>query len=101
MRFTPSPHTDRSCLLAVTGRVPLELAHDALIVAEGLHLVSNDESTFHPPASCTGDCEWGCDCTCSHALAWRAPRQPRRSLPTLSLWRRLVLALQRLRYSFR
>jgi len=52
---------------------------------------------------CTSACEWGQPCSCSYSAS-SGPRQPRRSLPTqprLSLWRRIVLALQSLRAGFR
>ena len=34
-----------------------------------------EASALH--AGCSGDCEWGEPCSCSHS-AWRAPRQPRK-----------------------
>lgn len=43
---------------------------------------------------CSGDCADSGECTCSHAPAWRAPRQPRRPeprTPHLPLWTRLKL----------
>lgn len=50
-------------------------------------------------AGCSGACEWGQDCTCSHS-AWRAPRQPRKPEPRrphLPLWTRVKLEWQRAR----
>lgn len=46
---------------------------------------------------CTGDCEFDQPCTCSHAIRWMAPRQPRRPAPRtphLPLWTRLNLWAQ-------
>lgn len=75
----PSGHYDRECLLAVTGRVPLELVHDAGLVQQA-------------------------SATAPAAMRWPgAPRVSLRSLPThprLSAWRRLVLVITRLRASF-
>lgn len=45
---------------------------------------------------CSGDCENQRDCTCSHALAWRAPRQPRHRAPIVPRkWQRLARRLWR------
>lgn len=135
MRFSPSNNHARQCLTAVTGRVPLELVHDAELSqqaryaaqddmgewaasnAESLRLGLSDarlqkladeeraqvlrESLYRlgRPAGCTGDCCDGVtlgDCTCGHAKAWRAPRQPRRPAPRrASRWGRLCRALVR------
>ena len=61
-------------LTAITGRVPLHLVRDQAVLDEH-----------------------------EQAMSWGGPRIPRRSLPTrprLSPWRRLVLAITRLRASF-
>lgn len=86
-RSTPRGHTDdsRDILMALTSRTSLEAVHDSgLIEREGpAHI------------GCSGDCADGADCNCSHAAAWRAPRQPRKPEPRrpnlpmstrLSLW---------------
>lgn len=72
-RSTPRGHTDdsREILMALTSRTSLEAVHDSgLIEREGpAHI------------GCNGDCAEQGDCTCSHAMAWRAPRQPRKPEP--------------------
>lgn len=136
MKFSPSNNHDRQVLLAVTGRVPLALVHDAeqlnqqaryaaqddmgewaAMHAEGLRsgltdarlqkladeerarLLRESLSRFGQHAGCTGDCCDGVnpgDCTCGHALAWQAPRQPRRPTPRrASRWGRVCRALVR------
>ena len=79
----------RERLLAVVGRVPLELVHDASIVA----------------ACRGGSCHQGrlpCRERCGAEMATAesdAPTVPTRRLPTkprLSVWRRLILLMTRL-----
>lgn len=48
-------------------------------------------------AGCTSACEWGQDCTCSHAAPWQP--KPKR-LPGLGLRLRISLLLTQLRASF-
>lgn len=53
-----------------------------------------EASTLH--AGCTGDCEWGEPCSCSHSALQpsRRPRQPRLPeprTPHLPLWTRFKL----------
>lgn len=88
-RSTPRGHTDdsREILMCVTGRTSREAIHDSgLIEREGpAHI------------GCSGDCADGADCNCSHAMAWRAPRQPRKPeprRPNLPLWTRVKLWAQ-------
>lgn len=61
------------------------------------------KQAYEVQIGCSSACADGGDCNCSHAMAWRAPRQPRRPeprKPTLSIWTRLRLFWTRLRASF-
>lgn len=42
MKFSPSNHHDRECLIAVTGRVPLELVRDARLTEQARHAAQDD-----------------------------------------------------------
>lgn len=42
MKFSPSNHHDRECLLAVTGRVPLELVRDARLTEQARYEEQDD-----------------------------------------------------------
>jgi len=49
-----------------------------------------EDSVQH--VGCSGECADGADCTCSHAMAWRAPRQPRAGArkPTRPGWKAIA-----------
>jgi len=75
-------------------------SHQKVVPAEATVQAARE---MRPEIGCTSACEWGQPCSCSYSAS-SGPRQPRRSLPTqprLSLWRRIVLALQSLRAGFR
>lgn len=46
MKFSPANHHDRECLLAITGRVPLELAHAAALADQARHAALDDASDW-------------------------------------------------------
>lgn len=45
----------------------------ARTVRESVCHMLHTEEGFHRHAGCTGDCEGGRDCTCSHSLLWSRP----------------------------
>lgn len=97
-RLSPIGHTadSRELLMSVTGRVSLQLVHDAMP-----HTQQPDRCAWCNPAGCMWPrCLNEMGCTTGGAPTVLS----RRSLPTrprLSPWRRLVLLLTRLRASVR
>lgn len=64
----------------------------AKVVRESVCHLLHTEEGFHRHAGCTGDCEGGRDCTCSHSLLWRKPEPELRPARWLGVAVVLVLA---------
>ena len=87
---------ERDCYrqLAASRAAVISLAsHQKASPAQCRAMAAEQVTPPRMPVGCTGDCADGVspsDCTCSHALAWRAPRQPRVAPRRRSRWGRVL-----------